>query len=104
MATETLEIVFLDEGMAFGSSVIFSLTGGTSIEKCKFVARVSSLNGTYDLGSINFRQPYYGRDSVGAQSEQAVEALNQFRREIESRGWRQVGKGSAWYSYQYRRS
>lgn len=39
MATETLEIVLIDEGMATASSFIFSLAGGTSIEKCKFVAR-----------------------------------------------------------------
>lgn len=102
---EMLEIVFVDEGMATASSFLYSLAGGTSIENCKLVARVSSPSGTYDLTSVRFVKPYFGSESVRQESQEGDEALKQLRREIESRGWRLVSEQrSNWYSYRYQLS
>jgi hypothetical protein len=117
--TETLEIVLVNEGMALGRSIFFNyleavFSGGAGrLEKRKFVARVfSSPNGPYDFASVSFLQPitresfdYRGVLIEAPQSRDAVNAWNQLRGLIESRGWQRPQKrvDSPWYSYRYER-
>jgi tetratricopeptide (TPR) repeat protein len=100
---EYLEIILVDEGMALGSSLVFGMLGGTSIEKLKLVARVFSSNGSYDLTSASYTEAFYGQETVGLRSKDGNKALNQLDAELRRLGWQQTGVGSQWFSYQYQR-
>src|SRR5437588_1332225 len=89
--------------MALGSSLVFGMRGGTSIEKLKLVVRVFFAGGSYDLTSVSYTEAFYGQENVGLRSQDGNKALNQLDAELKRLGWQQTGVGYQWYSYKYER-
>ncbi len=66
-----------------------------------FWARVVGPKGTYSTGQTT-EIPFTVKNHDPS-NEQTVELLNALVKELESSGWERVGKGEAWFSYQFRR-
>jgi hypothetical protein len=113
--TERLKIILVNEGMALLRSFFYTYLvalfggGGGSLDKCKFIARLYSPDGTYDLYSKSFLQPltlasFDDRGVRIEKTQEAKDALDELRKLIESDGWREektTGSRSPWYNYSY---
>jgi F-box protein 11 len=92
-------------GMQFAASFLFNLVGQRTADKCRFVARVDSPEGSRIVAESSFIKR--GIDPIELLSElnrrEAQDALDKLHEQLLRAGWSRVADGPHWYSRRYQR-
>jgi hypothetical protein len=104
--TEQLFVEAEELGIMGGASLVSNLTGGRNITRCRFVARIDSPAGAYEIAEHGFIKMYSTGldDLVGVDRKAAQDALDALHHSIMEDGWRRTDiAGARWNSRTYAR-